>query len=36
MMGIMLALTSLSTGIYFLYLQAKAKQEAKTETEETA
>lgn len=33
-MGLILALTSLGAGIYFLYLLAKAKQEA--EQEETA
>lgn len=30
-MGILMALVSLSTGIYFLYLMAKAKEELETE-----
>jgi hypothetical protein len=34
MMGLILALTSLGAGIYFLYLLAKAKEEA--EQKETA
>ena len=34
LMGILLALTSLCAGIYFLYLLAKAREEA--EREETA
>lgn len=34
--GIILALTSLGATVYFLYLLAKAKQEAETETEESA
>jgi Ca2+/Na+ antiporter len=32
-MGIILALVSLSAGVYFLYILAKAKQEMEMETE---